>query len=62
MPYLVNYLPIVIDAFVIESKREYLDGDTFSLLTIFVIEKLSQLKMSLAVDVMFETLKSLGNK
>jgi len=62
MPYLVNYLPLIIDAFVIESKREYLDGDTFSLLTIFVIEKLSQLKMSLAVDAMFEILKSLGNK
>jgi hypothetical protein len=55
-------LNIVIDAFVAETKREYLDDETLGLLMVFVVERLSQFKLCLAVDAMFEILKSLGNK
>jgi hypothetical protein len=50
-----------LNAFIAETKREYLDGETFDLLVLFIIEKMAHLKMCLAVDVMFEILKSLGN-
>jgi hypothetical protein len=62
MQYLLVYLNIVIDAFVAETKREYLDDETLGLLMVFVVEKLSQFKLCLAIDAMFEILKSLGNK
>jgi hypothetical protein len=59
---LVGYLNIVIDAFIAETKREYLDDETFTLLAMYIVEKISHLKLCLAVDAMFELLKSLGNK
>jgi hypothetical protein len=62
MPYLSVYLNVVIDAFVTKTGREYLDDETLTLLAMFVVEKISQLKLCLAVDLMFELLKSLGNK
>jgi hypothetical protein len=62
MPYLIGYLNVVIDAFIVETKHEELNDETFSLLTTYIVEKISHLKMSLAVDAIFELLKSLGTK
>jgi hypothetical protein len=61
MPYLIGYLNIIIDAFVAETQREYIDDETLVLLTVFAVEKLSHLKICLAVDALFEILKSLGS-
>jgi len=51
----------VLNAFVAETKREYLDDETFDLLMLFITEKMAYLKICLAVDALFEILKSLGN-
>jgi hypothetical protein len=59
---LISYLNIVIDAFIAETKREVLDDETLTLLAMYVIEKISHLKICLAVDALFELMKSLGNK
>jgi len=55
------FIETVLNAFVAETKREYLDDETFDLLMLFITEKMAYLKICLAVDALFEILKSLGN-
>jgi hypothetical protein len=55
-------MDVVIDAFIAETKREVLDDETLALLTMYIVEKISHLKICLAVDALFELMKSLGNK
>jgi hypothetical protein len=62
MQYVIGYLNIVVDAFIAETRREYLDDETVAMLSLFIVEKISHLKLSMAVDAMFQLLKSLGNK